>query len=173
MVAEPILAGPGQPERFDSEYTRNGTANLFMVSKPLLGWRTVTVTEPRTSVNFAEVVLWLAEEVHETDNLNTHKLALLYEAFPPDHRAAGDPPYAQALQLTENGREHAVGACQAVPGPAARIDGIVAAGSVGVGGATERAGRRGAVAVHHGRCTDQTPPALPSNLSLDDLRDRG
>jgi hypothetical protein len=91
-VIEPIPAGPGQPERFDYEYTRNGTANLFMVSMPLLGWRAVHVTERRTAVDFAEVVRWLAEEVHEEaekvvlvmDNLNTHELASLYEAFPPE-----------------------------------------------------------------------------------------
>jgi hypothetical protein len=89
---EPIPAGPGQPERFDHEYVRNGTANLFMVSMPLLGWRAVHVTGRRTAVDFAEVVRWLVEDVHEEaekvilvmDNLNTHKLASLYEAFPPE-----------------------------------------------------------------------------------------
>jgi hypothetical protein len=91
-VIEPISAGPGQPERFDYEYTRNGTANLFMISEPLLGWRAAHVTERRTAVDFAEVVRWLVEEIHEEaekvvlvmDNLNTHKLASLYEAFPPE-----------------------------------------------------------------------------------------
>jgi len=91
-VIEPIAAEPGQPERFDYEYTRNGTANLFMISLPLLGWRAVHVTERRTALDFAEVVRWLVEEVHEEaekvvlvmDNLNTHKLASLYEAFPPE-----------------------------------------------------------------------------------------
>jgi hypothetical protein len=91
-VIEPIPAVPGQPERFDYEYTRNGTANLFMISEPLVGWRAVHVTERRTAVDFAEVVRWLVEEVHEEaevvvlvmDNLNTHKLASLYEAFPPE-----------------------------------------------------------------------------------------
>jgi hypothetical protein len=91
-VIEPIPAEPGQPERFDYEYTRNGTANLFMISEPLLGWRAVHVTERRTALDFAEVVRWLVEEIHEEaekvvlvmDNLNTHKLASLYEAFPPE-----------------------------------------------------------------------------------------
>jgi hypothetical protein len=90
-VIRPIPAAPGQPGRYDYEYTRNGTANLFMVSEPLLGWRAVHVTERRTAVDFAEVVRWLVEEIHEEaekvvlvmDNLNTHKLASLYEAFPP------------------------------------------------------------------------------------------
>jgi DDE superfamily endonuclease len=89
---QPLPAEPGQPERFDYEYERNGTANLFMISEPLLGWRAVQVTERRTAKDFAEVVRWLVEDVHseaETvvlvmDNLNTHTAASLYEAFPPE-----------------------------------------------------------------------------------------
>jgi DDE superfamily endonuclease len=89
---QPLPAEPGQSERFDYEYERKGTANLFMISEPLLGWRTVQVTERRTAKDFAEVVRWLAEDVHSEakkvvlvmDNLNTHKVASLYEAFPPD-----------------------------------------------------------------------------------------
>ena len=91
-VVQPIPAGPGQPERFDDEYVRNGTANLFMIAEPLLGWRHVGVTERRTAKDFAEVVRWLVEDVHPDaekvvlvmDNLNTHKVASLYEAFPPE-----------------------------------------------------------------------------------------
>jgi hypothetical protein len=91
-VIQPIPAAPGQPQRFDYEYVRNGTANRFMISEPLLGRRAVKVTERRTAVDFAEVVRWLVEEVHAEaekvvlvmDNLNTHKLASLYEAFPPE-----------------------------------------------------------------------------------------
>jgi DDE superfamily endonuclease len=91
-VAQPIPAGPGQPERFDYEYIRNGTANLFMISEPLLGRRHVAVTERRTAKDFAEVLRWLVEDLHPDaekvvlvmDNLNTHKLASLYEAFPAE-----------------------------------------------------------------------------------------
>jgi hypothetical protein len=91
-TVQPLSAEPGQPERFDYEYVRNGTANLFMISEPLLGQRTVQVTERRTAKDFAEVLRWLAEELHPEaekivlvmDNLNTHKLASLYEAFPPE-----------------------------------------------------------------------------------------
>ena len=89
---QPIPAAPGQPERFDPEYVRHGTANRFLVFEPLLGWRHVEVTERRTAKDFAEVVRWLVEEVHEdaeqvvlvVDNLNTHRPASLYEAFPPE-----------------------------------------------------------------------------------------
>ena len=97
-VVQPLPPEPGQPERFDYEYVRNGTANLFMISEPLLGWRAVQVTERRTAKDFAEVLRWLVEEVHPDaekvvvvlDNLNTHKPSVLYEAFPPAeaHRLA-------------------------------------------------------------------------------------
>jgi hypothetical protein len=91
-VVQPIPAEPGQSERFDYEYVRNGTANLFMISEPLAGWRHVMATERRTAKDFAEVLRWLAEDVYPEadaivlvmDNLNTHKLASLYEAFPPE-----------------------------------------------------------------------------------------
>ncbi len=90
-VVQPLPPEPGQPERFDDAYVRNGTANLFMVSEPLLGWRAVHVTERRTAKDFAEVLRWLVEDVHPDaekvvlvmDNLNRHKAASLYEAFPP------------------------------------------------------------------------------------------
>src|SRR5206468_9186400 len=91
-VVQPLPAQPGRPERFDYEYVRNGTANLFMISEPLAGWRHVMVTERRTAKDFACVLRWLAEDVYKEadrivlvmDNLNTHKLASLYEAFPPE-----------------------------------------------------------------------------------------
>jgi hypothetical protein len=91
-IVQPLPAEPGQPERFDYEYVRNGTANLFMLSQPLLGWRHVEVTERRTTQDFAEVLRWLVEDLHPDaekvvlvmDNLNTHKLASLYEAFAPE-----------------------------------------------------------------------------------------
>ncbi len=74
------------------EYVRNGAANLFMTAEPLTGWRHVEVTDRRTAVDFAEVVRALVEEVCPEaervvlvmDNLNTHELASLYQAFPPE-----------------------------------------------------------------------------------------
>jgi hypothetical protein len=88
----PIPAGPGQPERVDYEYERNGTANLFMVFEPLAGRRRVTVTDRRTKIDFAHVIRALVDEQYPTaekvvlvmDNLNTHKVSSLYEAFAPD-----------------------------------------------------------------------------------------
>lgn len=81
----------GKPVRQDSEYQRNGTANLFMVCAPLLGWRHVAVTDRRTSVDFAQIIKTLVDEqfpeadkiVLVLDNLNTHTPASLYQAFAP------------------------------------------------------------------------------------------
>ncbi len=88
----PIPASPGQPERVDYEYERNGTANLFMTFEPLAGRRRVKVTDRRTKIDFAQVIRELVDEQYPKaekvvlvmDNLNTHKLSSLYEAFTPD-----------------------------------------------------------------------------------------
>jgi hypothetical protein len=88
----PIPASPGQPERVDYEYERNGTANLFMVFEPLAGRRRVKVTDRRTKIDFAHVIRELVDEQYPQaekivlvmDNLNTHKLSSLYEAFAPE-----------------------------------------------------------------------------------------
>ena len=87
----PLPPRPGRAERYDYEYRRNGTANLFMVFEPLLGWRAVQVTDRRTAKDFADVLRWLVEELHPdarkvvlvADNLNTHTPGCLYEAFAP------------------------------------------------------------------------------------------
>lgn len=95
---EPWLGAPGQPARYDSEYQRNGTSNLFLAFAPLQGWRTVTVTERRTKQDWAQFMKDLVD-VHfpeaekltvVLDNLNTHTVASLYETFPaPEaHRIA-------------------------------------------------------------------------------------
>jgi hypothetical protein len=90
-VRAPRPPRSGTPPQYDYEYKREGVANLFMTFEPLQGWRSVQVTERRTAKDFAEVLRWLAEDVHPdaaaivlvTDNLNTHTPACLYEAFDP------------------------------------------------------------------------------------------
>ena len=90
-VREPLPLRPGQPAREDYEYERHGTANLFLLSEPLRGWRHVKVTDQRTRVDFAQVIQEVVD-VHYPeaeiivlvmDNLNTHSPASLYEAFEP------------------------------------------------------------------------------------------
>lgn len=87
----PIPAAPGRPRRYDYEYRRNGTANLFVAFAPLVGWRHVEVTERRTAKDFGTFLRWVVDEVYEeaekvvlvTDNLNVHGTGSLYEAFEP------------------------------------------------------------------------------------------
>lgn len=91
-IREPLPAAPGHPERMDYEYERNGTGNLFMMFEPLAGRREVLVTERRTAVDYAQAIQHLVDVCYPDanhivlvqDNLNTHKLASLYEAFPPE-----------------------------------------------------------------------------------------
>jgi len=90
--ARPSLpARPGQPRRQDYEYRREGTRNLFLACEPLRGWRHVAITQRRTQQDFAHQMRWLVDEAYPEaqvvrvvlDNLNTHRPASLYEAFPP------------------------------------------------------------------------------------------
>ena len=89
-VRPPIPAAPGQPRREDYEYRREGTRNLFLACEPLAGWRHVAVTARRTKEDFAHRMRWLVDEAYleisvvrvVLDNLNTHRKAALYEAFP-------------------------------------------------------------------------------------------
>ncbi len=87
----PLPPSPGQPAREDAEYARAGKANLFLACAPHLGWRQITVTAQRTAVDFAHAIRDLVDQafpaaeriVLVVDNLNTHRPAALYQAFPP------------------------------------------------------------------------------------------
>jgi transposase len=91
-VRQPIKAEPGRIERYDCEYKRNGTANLFIFLDVHRAWRKVKVTDSRTAVDFATCMRELvdvhfpkAERIRVVlDNLSTHSLGALYQAFPPD-----------------------------------------------------------------------------------------
>jgi hypothetical protein len=82
---------PGQCKRVDPEYRRCGVASVFMLSEPLAGKRYVRVRSRRTQLDFAEVIRELCDELYSDaekivlvmDNLNTHTIASLYEAFEP------------------------------------------------------------------------------------------
>jgi hypothetical protein len=86
----PVPMQAGQSERYDYEYERNGTGNIFLFSEPLTGKRWTRVTESRTKIDFAEAIRWLVDDLYPEaecirlimDNLNTHTLGALYEAFP-------------------------------------------------------------------------------------------
>jgi hypothetical protein len=90
-VCQPVPAQPGQRERYDYEYRRNGTANLFVTFDPHRGWRNVKVTDRRAAVDYAHCMRDLVD-VHYPDaacirvvqdNLSIHKPGALYEAFAP------------------------------------------------------------------------------------------
>lgn len=87
----PIPAEPGKPVRMDDEYVRNGVASIFMEVEPLTGKCHVEVTERRTRRDWAYCIRAMLEERYPQavkvrlvlDNLNTHSIASLYEAFEP------------------------------------------------------------------------------------------
>ena len=91
-VREPLPAQPGAVARYDSVYVRNGVASVFLAFEPLAGWRHVAVTDTRKREDWAHFVRHLVDEQYRDaervvlvmDQLNTHSLASLYQAFPPD-----------------------------------------------------------------------------------------
>lgn len=88
----PAPTAPGEPARYDYEYKREGTCNLFVLAQPEAGFRHVTVTDQRTLVDCAHQLKMLVDDLYPeaevirlvTDNLNIHTPACLYEAFPPE-----------------------------------------------------------------------------------------
>lgn len=91
-VTSPIPAAPGHPLLRDDEYVRNGVAEIFMEVEPLGGRRHVEITEHRTRIDWANQIRDMLEVRYPDaekvilvmDNLNTHNIASLYEAFPPE-----------------------------------------------------------------------------------------
>jgi hypothetical protein len=87
----PQPAAPGRTARYDSHYARAGSRNLFLACAPHLGWRQILVTVQRTALDFAHALRALVDQQFPqaarialvTDNLNTHRPAALYQAFPP------------------------------------------------------------------------------------------
>jgi hypothetical protein len=97
-VAEPMPPAPGRPAREDYHYERRGVQALFLFFDPIIGWRRVSCRDSRTRIDWAEEVRRLPDQDYPEaervtlvcDNLNTHHLASLYEAFPAEeaHRLA-------------------------------------------------------------------------------------
>ena len=91
-IRAPIPMKPGKPQKQDGDYQRNGTCSIFVFTEPLAGWRYVTVCERRTKIDWANQIRDLLENHYPNtpkirlvmDNLNTHSLSSLYEAFPPE-----------------------------------------------------------------------------------------
>lgn len=87
----PLPARPGEPETWDYEYVRKGVADVFMAFAPLECERHARVTPTKTRADMAETLRWLSDDLYPGaeaivlvwDNLNTHSMGSLYEAFPP------------------------------------------------------------------------------------------
>lgn len=90
-VREPLSASPGIVEKEDNEYSRKGTCSIFLFTEPLAGWRHAEANPRRTKIDWAHKIKWLADEQYPKakkivlvmDNLNTHTVSSLYEAFTP------------------------------------------------------------------------------------------
>jgi hypothetical protein len=86
-----INMAPGRTERVDNEYVRNGTCCIFLFTEPLAGWRSADAQEHRKKTDWAKQIKWLLTEQYPNakkvilvvDNLNTHNISSLYEAFAP------------------------------------------------------------------------------------------
>ena len=89
ILEKRIPCKPGEPEKVDSAYVRNGVADIFMISEPLAGKRETVVKQTRTAIDFAEILRYTADELYSkaekivlvTDNLNIHAPSSLYKAF--------------------------------------------------------------------------------------------
>lgn len=100
---EPIAMKPGSLKKIDSEYVRKGTCSIFVFNEPLTGWRHVEASERRTKKDWAHQIkelltIYYKEEptiILVMDNLNTHALSSLYEAFPPEEARR----YASRLEI--------------------------------------------------------------------------
>jgi hypothetical protein len=89
-VRETTPAKPGKPAREDTEYPRKGVRDLMMIGELKRGFREVLMTERRTQLDFAQSMKHIVELYPQADkirvvqdNLNTHKMGSLYDAFPP------------------------------------------------------------------------------------------
>ena len=89
---DPLPMRPGSVGKVDSEYVREGTCSIFIFTEPLGGWRYAIALPQRTKVDWASQVKWVLDERYPAaekvvlvmDNLNTHTISSLYEAFPPE-----------------------------------------------------------------------------------------
>jgi len=171
--------GPGRPERYDYEYRRNGTANLFLHFEPGAGRRYVDVTDRRTKVDFAGRMKALVDERYPDaavirvvlDQLNTHGPASLYEAFEPAEARRilrrlefhHTPKHASWLR---GGGDRVLGAVGPVPRQTHPGYPDAEVGGRGVAGRAQRSECDGRVALHQRGRPRQAPPPLPSNIMM-------
>ena len=178
LVAETrrrLSARPGCPERYDYEYRRQGTANIFLFCEPLKGRRRVQVTARRTRQDWAEEIRRLVDEDYPEaeritlvlDNLNVHSPASLYETFAPAEarrlveklEIVPTPKHGSWLNMAEI--ELSAMEKQCLGAHAGRVGVAASGGGVGTGSQPARGCHQ--LAIHHRRCPHQAPPTLPAN----------
>ena len=177
-VREPLPMQPGQPERVDNEYQREGTCALFMLFEPLSGKRSVLVRDRRTAKDFAEVVHLLCDEMYPEaerivlvlDNLNTHGAHSLYERYEAAtaRRLAEKiewhftPKHGSWLNIAQGAPgDRVVGAFDAVSGGTDGQPRPIGAGGFGMGGCSQRRLGAGGLAFHDGGGAQQAQAPLP------------
>jgi len=176
-VRDPIPAGPGHDLKQDPEYVRHGTCPIFVWVEPLAGRRRVNARQRRTRIDWAHEIDQLlsvdyphAERIVPVmDNLNTHTLGSLYEAFEPAKARA----LAGRLELHYTPRhgswlniagDRALPADTAMPGPAHRRPRPTQHRTRRLAGSNQRRPATGRLAVHRNRRPHQTPSPIPTTL---------
>ncbi|MCC9712238.1 transposase [Streptomyces sp. MNU76] len=174
----PTPARPGHDARQDSEYIRCGTSSIFVWVEPLRGWRRVQALSRRTRIDWAGQVKQLlsvdypdAETVVLVmDNLNTHNIASLYEAFEPEEAFAlaqrlEDPPHAQARVMAQHRRDRTLRTDPAMPRPPDQRPRHPQHRTLSLAERHQHRPASGELAVHHPRRTHQTAPPLSQKLA--------
>jgi hypothetical protein len=164
-VRQPIAAAPGQIERSDCEYKRNGTANLFIFLDAHRPWRKVKVAacmRELTDLPFPK-----AQRIRVVlDNLSTHSPGALYQAFPaaeaPRNTPARIPLCPQARQLAQHGRDRDRRAARPMPGQAHRQPRATPSRDRGLGKTAKLGTQPHQMDVHNQESTRQDGPRLPS-----------
>ena len=178
-VREPLPVEPGQPERVEHEYVRNGVAQIFVEVEPLTGRSHVEAGERRTRQDWARWIEGMLERrypeaervVLVMDNLNTHGIESLYATYEPRHaRQLAErleihytPKHGSWLNIAEIELSTLCGQCldrrHSKLGPDATRD-------RGLGGGSESTANRDQLAIHDGGCTDQAEEPVSKTLSV-------
>ena len=178
-VREPLPVEPGQPERVEHEYVRNGVAQIFLEVEPLTGRSHVEAGERRTRQDWARWIEGMLERrypeaervVLVMDNLNTHGIESLYATYEPRHaRQLAErleihytPKHGSWPQHCGNRTEYAV---RTMPRPPHSKLGPDATRDRGLGRRSESTANRDQLAIHDGGCTDQAEEPVPETLSV-------
>ena len=179
-VRAPIPAEPGRLERFDFEYKRNGTVNLFIFLDVNRPWRKVKVTERRAAADFSQCMRELsdvhfpeAEKIRVVmDNLSTHSPASLYNALPaPEGQAHPPPPgvplHPQARQLAQHGGDRDRRPARPMPRPQDLQSRHPRSRDRRLGATAQRQRRAHQMDVHDGESQTQTESRLSEAPSTD------